>query len=974
VVGGTTYLFVAGEVDDGVSVFAVGTDGSLTNVHNVGDNATLELDGAASVATAVVGGTTYLFAAGSDDDGVSVFSVGADGSLTNVHNVADDAALQLDGARAVTTAVVGGTAYLFVAGDQDDGVSVFAVGDDGTLTNVDNVFDNATLELGGADGVAAAVVGGTTYLFVTGFSDDGVSVFAVGNDGSLANVHNVADDGTLELNGASGVTVAGFGSTDYLFVTGRLDDGLSVFEVAADDTLTGTDGPDVLSGGAGGDVLIGLDGDDILDGGGEADTLTGGDGDDRLTGGAGNDGLYGDAGNDTAVFSGNFADYLISDLGGGTFEVVDQRAGAPDGTDRLDNIENVAFADGTFGLAALFNAAPVAQDGAASGDEDTVIAGQAAASDVDTAPAQLAYGLVGINGGAQHGSVILNPDGSFAYTPDADFNGTDSFTFVVNDGVSDSNTATIAITVDPVNDAAAGATAGGSIVHVENQPATAIDPALTVDDPDSTDLVAARVAITAGFASGQDVLGFADQNGIAGSYDAATGVLTLTGLASLADYQSALRSVTYFNASDNPSAAGRTVSFQVDDGGGLVGLGDVGVTVLPVNDAPAIASNGGGAAANVSVPENTAAVTTVAATDVDNGLLAYSIVGGADQARFQIDAATGALAFITAPDFEAPSDADADNSYIVQVRASDGSLSDDQTITVDVSDDLVGATSVAVVGDVLWRHNDGTVATGVNVLGLVPLTWQIGGTGDFDADGDSDIVWRRDDGLTTIWELEGGTYLADHDLGVVGTTWQIAGTGDFDGDGDSDLLWRHDDGQVVAWELEGGIYVRNHNLASAPTTWQIAGTGDFDGDGDDDIVWRHDDGQVVTWELEDGEYVVNHNLGSVPTTWQIQGTGDFDADGDDDILWRHNDGQVVTWEMEDGAYVVNHNLARVPTNWQIAGTWDFDGDNDSDILWRHDDGTVVTWTMEDGNLFDTESFGVTGNEWQIRGTGQFDLA
>ena len=74
------------------------------------------------------------------------------------------------------------------------------------------------------------------------------------------------------------------------------------------------------------------------------------------------------------------------------------------------------------------------------------------------------------------------------------------------------------------------------------------------------------------------------------------------------------------------------------------------------------------------MPRTTRAVTTVTATDGDFDALTYAIIGGADAARFQINASTGALSFIAAPDFEAPTDADHNNSYIVQVRASDGGL------------------------------------------------------------------------------------------------------------------------------------------------------------------------------------------------------------------------------------------------------------------------------------------------------------
>ncbi len=95
---------------------------------------------------------------------------------------------------------------------------------------------------------------------------------------------------------------------------------------------------------------------------------------------------------------------------------------------------------------------------------------------------------------------------------------------------------------------------------------TAIDPSLTLTDLDNTTLASATVAITANHAGSEDRLVFVDQNGIRGHFDASTGVLSLSGIASIADYQSALRSVAYQNTSDDPSGLTRTVSFTVNDG------------------------------------------------------------------------------------------------------------------------------------------------------------------------------------------------------------------------------------------------------------------------------------------------------------------------------------------------------------------------------------------------------------------------
>jgi VCBS repeat-containing protein len=105
----------------------------------------------------------------------------------------------------------------------------------------------------------------------------------------------------------------------------------------------------------------------------------------------------------------------------------------------------------------------------------------------------------------------------------------------VTDSTGASSAQSVTITITGTNDAPVLDAHSGSLSYTENQPATAIDTAITISDVDSANLVGATVQITSNFVSGQDVLGFANQNGIAGSYNAVTGVLTLTGQASLAE-------------------------------------------------------------------------------------------------------------------------------------------------------------------------------------------------------------------------------------------------------------------------------------------------------------------------------------------------------------------------------------------------------------------------------------------------------
>ena len=87
--------------------------------------------------------------------------------------------------------------------------------------------------------------------------------------------------------------------------------------------------------------------------------------------------------------------------------------------------------------------------------------------------------------------------------------------------------------------------------------------------------------------------------------------------------------------------------------GSLTDVQDIAVTVTNTNEAPVITSNGAGATAAISVAENQTAVTTVTSTDVDASATAtYTISGGADASKFAINASTGVLTFVSAPDLK----------------------------------------------------------------------------------------------------------------------------------------------------------------------------------------------------------------------------------------------------------------------------------------------------------------------------------
>jgi hypothetical protein len=141
---------------------------------------------------------------------------------------------------------------------------------------------------------------------------------------------------------------------------------------------------------------------------------------------------------------------------------------------------------------------------------------------------------------------------------------------------------------------------------------------------------------------------------------------------------------------ENPNSADLDNIYMVEltlSDGGYSQVYSIVVTVTDADENnPTITSNGGLDTANHTHPENQLAVLQVVATDIEPKPLVYSISGGSDPNLFTVDSSSGQLNFITAPDYELPSDGDGNNLYEVWVLATDeGNTSDEQKIFITVT-------------------------------------------------------------------------------------------------------------------------------------------------------------------------------------------------------------------------------------------------------------------------------------------------
>jgi subtilisin family serine protease len=261
--------------------------------------------------------------------------------------------------------------------------------------------------------------------------------------------------------------------------------------------------------------------------------------------------------------------------------------------------------------------------------------------------------------------------------------------------------------------------------------------------------------------------------------------------------------------------------------------------------------------------------------------------------------------------------------------------------------------------------------------------------GDINGDGRADIVLQNlADGSLITWWLDGWNVTGAHSLSinqVSDKNWRVVGTGDLNADGNTDLVWRHEtEGWLAVWFLVGTNVVSTQFLSInrvADLNWEIKGVGDINGDGTADLIWQHRSGGWLAAWLMSGQQVLSTtflSIGQIPDRdWRIAGVGDVDADGYADLVWQHQSGGwLAVWCMRGTDAIATQllSVSRITdTNWHIRGVGDVDGDNYADLVWQNDaSGELGVWMLTGSQVINQRglsTLSVSDLNWRIVGPG-----
>jgi hypothetical protein len=565
-----------------------------------------------------------------------------------------------------------------------------------------------------------------------------------------------------------------------------------------------------------------------------------------------------------------------------------------------------------------------------------------------------------------------------------------SISFVVNDGIDDSLSASKTVTVAAVNDAPVVNGAVSLAPIAEDSGARLITQAELLgnaSDVDGPPLTAVNLAISTGSGMLVDnhngtwsyTPALSDDTAVSFTYQVTDGIA-----APVAD--SATLDITPVNDAPVVNGSVTLAAMAEDSGARLITRAELLGNASDV-DGPALAAinlaiaAGGGTLLN----NNNGTWSYTPAPNDDTAVsFAYQVTDGiaaavADSATLDItpvndapvlhDVPAGAAyangpSVILAPGLTIT---DVDNTTLTSatVHISAGALAAHGDVLSVSAADLAGTNILAnynAASETLTLSGADTLAHYQQVLEHVAFE-----TSNFGTDQAQTIDWQLNDGSAA-------NNLGD--LQITDISLHRPQSSDFSGNGHGGILWQNTDGTPAAWLTDGTTLLSGANVGVNPgSNWHEIGAGDFDGDGNSDILWQNQNGTVAEWFMNGTSLISGASVAFNPgASWHVIGTGDFNGDGKADILWQNQDGTPAVWLMDGLNILQGTNVGFNPgPSWHVIGAGDFNGDGKADILWQNDSGQAAVWLMNGTSLISGANVGFNpGPSWSVQAAGDFN--
>ena len=270
---------------------------------------------------------------------------------------------------------------------------------------------------------------------------------------------------------------------------------------------------------------------------------------------------------------------------------------------------------------------------------------------------------------------------------------------------------------------------------------------------------------------------------------------------------------------------------------------------------------------------------------------------------------------------------------------------------------------------------NGATITGGGVFATILGGFSVLGCGDFNGDGNADLLFRNPDGTIQEWQMRGATLVKALAPGAAPAGFVYAGIGDFNGDGRADILFENPATGACSAGLMGanGVIAGTATLAALGPGQALLGIGTYTSSGASDLLIQNTlTGVISAYALNGASFTSLGAIGApTPNYWVVNAPYVWQPPTPT-LYLSDAAGDLQLWTIPRGAVSATATISGALGGYSFLAGGNFDGYGRPGYLARSAAGTYSVVETSGGQIVESGSVGAPGPDWSYAGVGDFN--
>ena len=227
-IDGNDFAVVASS-NEGLQIIDLSNPAAPTAAGSLSDSATINIDNAAALSTAAINGSTYALIA-SRNEGLQIINISDPAAPTAAGSLSDSATINIDNAAALSTAAINGSTYAALVASSNEGLQIIDISDPAAPTAAGSLSDSEAINIDNAAALSTAAINGSTYALIAS-SNEGLQIIDISDPAAPTAAGSLSDSATINIDNAAALSTAAINGSTYALIASS-NEGLQIIDIS----------------------------------------------------------------------------------------------------------------------------------------------------------------------------------------------------------------------------------------------------------------------------------------------------------------------------------------------------------------------------------------------------------------------------------------------------------------------------------------------------------------------------------------------------------------------------------------------------------------------------------------------------------------------------------------------------------------------------------------------------------------------